>query len=89
METFARRLVLDVGAGEVRIGEISPDKKGFPVFTMKVVPRHFVSPFFTKSDGAIFTDIFVLTTLSVITQHLSTLKALTKTLLAGYVFFNP
>jgi len=25
---------LDVGAGEVRIGEISPDKKGFPVFTM-------------------------------------------------------
>ena len=34
MATFARRLVLDVGAGEVRIGEISPDKKGFPVFTM-------------------------------------------------------
>ena len=33
MATFARRLVLDVGAGEVRIGEISPDKKGFPVFT--------------------------------------------------------
>ena len=25
---------MDVGAGEVRIGEISPDKKGFPVFTM-------------------------------------------------------
>ena len=34
MATFARRLVLDVGAGEVRIGEISPDKKGFPVLTM-------------------------------------------------------
>lgn len=25
---------MDVGAGEVRIGEIFPDKKGFPVFTM-------------------------------------------------------
>jgi type IV pilus assembly protein PilM len=34
MPTFTRRLVLDVGAGEVRIGEIFPDKKGFPVFTM-------------------------------------------------------
>jgi len=34
MATFARRLVLDVGAGEVRMGEITPDKKGFPVFTM-------------------------------------------------------
>ena len=33
MATFARRVVLDVGAGEVRIGEISPDKRGAPVIT--------------------------------------------------------
>jgi len=34
MATFARRVVLDVGAGEVRIGEISPDKRGAPVVTL-------------------------------------------------------
>jgi type IV pilus assembly protein PilM len=34
MATFARRVVLDVGAGEVRIGEISPDKRGVPVLTL-------------------------------------------------------
>ncbi|NBT47449.1 MAG: hypothetical protein EBT07_06460 [Actinobacteria bacterium] len=34
MATFARRIVLDVGAGEVRIGEISPDKRGMPVLTL-------------------------------------------------------
>ena len=34
MATFARRVVLDVGAGEVRIGEISPDKRGAPVLTL-------------------------------------------------------
>jgi type IV pilus assembly protein PilM len=33
MATFARRVVLDVGAGEIRIAEVSPDKKGFPVLT--------------------------------------------------------
>jgi len=34
MATFARRVVLDVGAGEVRIGEISPDKRGTPIVTL-------------------------------------------------------
>jgi hypothetical protein len=34
MATFARRVVLDVGAGEVRIAEISPDKRGEPVLTL-------------------------------------------------------
>ena len=34
MATFVRRVVLDVGAGEVRIGEISPDKRGAPVVTL-------------------------------------------------------
>jgi type IV pilus assembly protein PilM len=34
MATFARRVVLDVGAGEVRIGEISTDKRGAPVVTL-------------------------------------------------------
>jgi type IV pilus assembly protein PilM len=34
MATFARRVVLDVGAGEVRIGEISPDKRGAPIVTL-------------------------------------------------------
>ena len=34
MATFARRVVLDVGAGSIRIGEISPDKRGTPVITL-------------------------------------------------------
>ena len=34
MATFARRVVLDVGAGAIRIGEISPDKRGTPVITL-------------------------------------------------------
>jgi type IV pilus assembly protein PilM len=34
MATFSRRLVLDVGAGEIRVGEVAPDKKGFPVLNL-------------------------------------------------------
>jgi len=34
MANFVRRLVLDVGAGEIRVGEVTPDKKGVPVLTL-------------------------------------------------------
>lgn len=32
MANFSRRVVLDVGGSEVRIAEVMPDRKGFPVF---------------------------------------------------------
>lgn len=34
MANFSRRVVLDLGAGEVRIGEVTSDKKGFPVLSL-------------------------------------------------------
>ena len=34
MATFSRRMVLDLGAGGIRIGEVTPDKRGFPVLTL-------------------------------------------------------
>ncbi|MCX6935943.1 MAG: pilus assembly protein PilM, partial [Verrucomicrobia bacterium] len=33
MANFLRRLVLDVGASEIRVAEIFPDRKGFPVLS--------------------------------------------------------
>ncbi|MEI7721327.1 MAG: hypothetical protein WCJ23_05040, partial [Verrucomicrobiota bacterium] len=33
MASFLRRLILDVGANEIRVAEVVPDKSGAPVFS--------------------------------------------------------